>query len=61
MRLQVLMLPAPGDETPWALILDDVGGPREDHFAEIVRSLNDAVKRLGGKGALVFSEKVEVL
>lgn len=57
MRLQILHLPGPADEYPFALVIDDVPDARTFMDVELKRA-RDAT---GAVGVLVFRETVEVV
>ena len=54
MRLQVLHLPAPADEYPFAIVIDQCDHPEE--IGDLSRA-----EPLGARGVLVFREEVEVV
>lgn len=59
MRLQVLHLPGPADENPFALIVDDVG--TGSHVSSLAESADGIAAKVGARAVLFFSEPVEVL
>jgi hypothetical protein len=60
MRLQVLHLPAPADEYPFVLVVDDVG-PSPSHTEALAESADRIAAKVGARAVLFFSEPVEVL
>ncbi len=54
MRLQVMHLPAPADEYPFALVIDQCENP--ERFAD----LGETKSMIGARAILVFEGEVEV-
>lgn len=57
MRLQILHLPAPAHEYPFALILDQAGESHQVDSAELQQASHD----IGAKAVLVFADTVEIV
>lgn len=55
MRIQVMHLPAPADEFPFALVIDQCDSPES-----IRHDLLAAKEGIGARGVLVFESEVEV-
>lgn len=58
MRLQVMHLPAPADEYPFALVIDQCENP--DDLGDLSMVSDVAKASLGARGVLVFNAEVEV-
>lgn len=56
MRLQVMHLPAPPDEYPFALVIDQCDDPE----AFLTAATGAAKEALGARGVLVFESEVEI-
>ncbi len=58
-RIQIMRLPAPADEYPFVLILDDVG--TESAHDLVSQLMEGALEAVGARAVLVFPFKVEVV
>lgn len=57
MRIQILHLPAPADDYPFALVIDEAPA-LDEQSADGLRSIKGDI---GARAVLVFRETVEVL